>query len=148
MVLKLLKVRKEEPEQIEIRCHEVTDRVREIVTFIKTRQGQLTGIQDGNQYEIPVTDICYVEAVDNRVFLYTGQQVYETRQKLYELEEALSEKYFLRISKSMLLNLMKVKSIKPALNGRFIAILQSGEEIIISRKYVTALKETLKGGVC
>lgn len=148
MVLKLLKIKKEEPEQIEIRCHEVTDQVREIVTFIKTRQGQLTGIQDGNQYEIPVTDICYVEAVDNRVFLYTGQQVYETRQKLYELEEVLREKYFLRISKSMLLNLMKIKAIKPALNGRFMAILQSGEEIIISRKYVPALKETLKGGVC
>ncbi|MBO5241164.1 MAG: LytTR family transcriptional regulator DNA-binding domain-containing protein [Lachnospiraceae bacterium] len=148
MVLKLLKIKKEEPEQIEIRCHEVTDRVREIVTFIKTRQGQLTGVQDGNQYEIPVTDICYVEAVDNRVFLYTGQQVYETRQKLYELEEVLREKYFLRISKSMLLNLMKIKAIKPALNGRFMAILQSGEEIIISRKYVPALKEMLKGGVC
>lgn len=148
MVLKLLKIKKEEPEQIEIRCHEVTDQVREIVTFIKTRQGQLTGIQDGNQYEIPVTDICYVEAVDNRVFLYTGQQVYETRQKLYELEEVLREKYFLRISKSMLLNLMKIKSIRPALNGRFMAILQSGEEIIISRKYVPALKEVLKGGVC
>ncbi len=148
MVLKLLKIKKEEPEQIEIRCHEVTDQVREIVTFIKTRQGQLTGIQDGNQYEIPVTDICYVEAVDNRVFLYTGQQVYETRQKLYELEEVLREKHFLRISKSMLLNLMKIKSIRPALNGRFMAILQSGEEIIISRKYVPALKEMLKGGVC
>ena len=148
MVLKLLKIKKEEPEQIEIRCHEVTDQVREIVTFIKTRQGQLTGIQDGNQYEIPVTDICYVEAVDNRVFLYPGQQVYETRQKLYELEEVLREKYFLRISKSMLLNLMKIKSIRPALNGRFMAILQSGEEIIISRKYVPARKEVLKGGVC
>ena len=148
MVLKLLKIKKEEPEQIEIRCHEVTDQVREIVTFIKTRQGQLTGIQDGNQYEIPVTDVCYVEAVDNRVFLYTNQQVYETRQKLYELEEVLREKYFLRISKSMLLNLMKIKATKPALNGRFMAILQSGEEIIISRKYVPALKETLKGGVC
>jgi DNA-binding LytR/AlgR family response regulator len=48
----------------------------------------------------------------------------------------------------MLLNLMKIKAIKPALNGRFMAILQSGEEIIISRKYVPALKETLKGGVC
>lgn len=147
MVLKLLKIRKEEPEQIEIRCHEVTDQVREIVTFIKSRQGQLTGVQDGSQYEIPVTDVCYVEAVDNRVFLYTGQQVYETRQKLYELEEVLREKHFLRISKSVLLNLMKIKSIRPALNGRFTAILQSGEEIVISRKYVPALKEVLKGGV-
>ena len=65
----------------------------------------------------------------------------------YELENALREKFFLRVSKSLLLNLMKVKAIKPAVNGRFVAILQSGEEIMISRKYVPELKKALKGGV-
>lgn len=148
MQVKLLKITKEQPEQVEIRCHEVTEEVQEIVTFIKTRQGQLTGAQEGKQYEIPVTDICYIEAVDDKVFLYTSKQVYETRQRLYELEELLKEKYFLRISKSMLLNLMKIQAIKPALNGRLTAVLKSGEEIIISRKYVQELKRALKGGVC
>lgn len=148
MQVKLLKIAKEQPEQVEIRCHEVTEEVQEIVTFIKTRNGQLTGVQEGKQYEIPVTDICYIEAVDDKVFLYTSKQVYETRQRLYELEELLKEKYFLRISKSMLLNLMKIQAIKPALNGRLTAVLKSGEEIIISRKYVQELKRALKGGVC
>ena len=147
MDIKLLKIAKEQPEQVEIRCHEITEEIREIVTFIKTRQGQLTGIIEGKQYEVPVRDVCYIEAVDNKVFLYTQKQVYETKQKLYEMEELLQEKFFLRVSKSLLLNLMKVKAIKPALNGRFLAILQSGEEIIISRKYVPALKTALKGGV-
>lgn len=118
------------------------------VTFVKSRQGQLTGIMEGMQYEIPVIDIYYVEAVENRVFLYSSTRVYETRQKLYELEEILKEKYFLRVSKSLLINLMKIQSIKPALNGRFCAILQSGEEIMISRKYVPELKKALKGGEC
>ena len=147
MELKLFKIAKEQAEQIEIRCHEITEEVREIVAFVKTRQGQLTGVQEGKQYEVPVTDILYIETVDNKVFLYTKKQVYETKQKLYELEEILREKYFLRVSKSLLLNLMKVQSIKPALNGRFMAVLQSGEEIIISRKYVPELKKALKGGV-
>lgn len=147
MELKLLKIPKEQAEQIEIRCHEITEEVREIVAFVKTRQGQLTGVQEGKQYEVPVSDILYIEAVDNKVFLYTKKQVYETKQKLYELEDLLREKYFLRVSKSLLLNLMKVQSIKPALNGRFMAVLQSGEEIIISRKYVPELKKALKGGV-
>ena len=57
----------------------------------------------------------------------------------------MREKYFLRVSKSLVLNLMKIKSIKPALNGRYSAILQSGEEVIISRKYVMQLKSALKG---
>ena len=147
MEIKLLKIAKEQPEQMEIRCHEITEEIKEIVTFVKTRQGRLTGIQEDRQFEIPVSEVCYIEAVDNKVFLYTVKQVYETRQRLYELEELLKEKYFLRVSKSLLLNLMKVRAIKPALNGRFNAVLQSGEEIIISRKYVPELKAALKGGV-
>ena len=147
MEIKVLKIAKEQPEQMEIRCHEITEEIREIVTFVKTRQGKLSGVQEEQQFEIPVPEVCYIEAVDNRVFLYTQKQVYETRQRLYELEELLKEKYFLRVSKSVLLNLMKVHSIKPALNGRFAAVLRSGEEIIISRKYVPELKAALKGGM-
>ena len=145
MEIKVFKVGKEKPEEVEIRCHEMTDEVREIVAFVKTRQGQLTGIQEGKQFEIAVTDLLYVEAVDNKVFLYTQKQVYETRQKLYELEELLREKYFLRVSKSLLLNLMKVQSIKPAMNGRMLAVLKGGEEIIITRKYVADLKKAIRG---
>ena len=146
MEIRLLKIAKSQPEQLEIRCHEVTEEIKEIVTFVKTRQGKLTGVLEGQQFEVPVMEVYYIEAVDNKVFLYTKKQIYETRQKLYELEELLKEKYFLRVSKSLLLNLMKVSSIKPALNGRFLAVLQSGEEIIISRKYVPQLKQALKGG--
>lgn len=134
MEIKIFKIKKDQPEQLEIRCHEMTDTIREIVTFVKSRQGQLTGIIEGKQYEIPVTDVYYIEAVDNKMFIYCSKQIYESRQKLYELEEVLKEKHFLRVSKSLLLNLMKVKSIKPALNGRFIGVLQSGEEVMISRK--------------
>ena len=146
MEIKIFKITKEQPEQLEIRCHEITEQVREIVTFVKSRQGQLNGVINGKQYEIPVMDIYYIEAVDSKVFLYSSKKVYETKQRIYELESALREKYFLRVSKSLLLNLMKVKSIKPAVNGRFTAILQSGEEIMISRKYVPELKKALKGG--
>ena len=85
------------------------------------------------------------EIVANRGFIYTKNKVYETKQKLYELEELLRKKHFLRVSKSMLLNLMKVSAIKPALNGRFTAVLYTGEQAVISRKYVPELKKALKG---
>lgn len=145
MEIKILKIARTEPEQLEIRCHEVTEQVKEIVTFVKSRQGQLTGVIEGKQYEVPVSDVYYVEAVDNTVFIYGQAQVYKARQKLYELEGILREKYFLRVSKSLILNLMKIKCIKPAMNGRYSAILKSGEEIVISRKYVPDLKKALRG---
>ena len=101
---------------------------------------------DDRQYELALSDIYYIEAVDNRTFLYCTKQVYETRLKLYELEQLLAGKSFARISKSTIVNLMKIKAIKPALNSRFIAILSNQEEIMITRKYVPVLREKMRGG--
>ena len=145
MQTRITKIDRDKPELLEIHCHKISEEVREIIAFVKSRQGQLTGTADERQYEIAVSDVLYIESVDNRNFIYTKDKVYETRQKLYELEELLKDKHFLRVSKSTLLNLMKVSSIKPALNSRFTAVLFSGEQIVISRKYVPALKQTLKG---
>lgn len=145
MQTKITRIERDKPEILEIRCHEISDEVREIVAFVKSRQGQLTGTADDRMYEIAVSDIFYIESVDNKTFIYCKNREYETKQKLYELEEILREKHFLRVSKSVLLNLMKVSSIKPALNSRFTAVLPSGEQIVISRKYVPELKKALKG---
>ena len=127
MQTRITKIGKDQPEYIEIHCYRISEEVREIIAFVKSRQGQLTGTADDRQYEIAVSDVFYIESVDNKTFIYTKNKVYETRQKLYELEEILKEKRFLRVSKSTLLNLMKVSAIKPALNSRFTAELFSGD---------------------
>lgn len=145
MQTRITKIDKSKPELIEIQCHAVSDEVKEIIAFVKSRQGQLSCVADEKMYEVSVTDILYIETVDNKSFVYTKSNVFETKQKLYELEEILKEKRFVRISKSMLLNLMKVRSIQPALNSRFTAELITGEQVVITRKYVADLKNALKG---
>ena len=145
MDVEIEQVGRERKEQVLIRCHAVTEEVREIAAFVKSRQGSLSGMKDSRQYEIAVSDIYYFESVDGKTFLYTKEQVYETAYRIYELESMLRPKNFLRVSKSMLLNLMKIRSIQSALNGRFAAVLLSGEEVIISRSYVKGLKAALRG---
>ena len=145
MDVQIQQVGKEEKELVLIRCHEVTEEVREIAAFVRSRQGSLSAVSGSKQYEVAVADISYIESVDGRTFLYTDECVYETSHRIYELEEMLKPKHFLRVSKPMLVNLMKIRSIQPALNGRFTAVLRSGEKIIISRNYVKALKKALKG---
>ena len=145
MELNVKRVPNEEPEVLEIRCHKVTDDIEEIISFVKSRQGRLSTMQEGQRVEIPLVDIFYAESVDNRLFVYTAKDNYEVRLKLYELEEMLRGKTFIRVQKGMLLNLMKIKSIKPALSGRYTALLKNGEQIVISRKYVLDLKSALKG---
>lgn len=145
MDVEIEQIGRENKELVLIRCHAVTEEVREIVAFVKSRQGSLSGVKDAKRYEIAVSELYYIESVDGKTFLYTKEQVYETPYRVYELESLLRSKHFLRVSKSMLINLMKIRSIQPAFNGRFTAVLQSGEEVIISRNYVKDLKAALKG---
>ncbi len=139
------KIDRGDRELVLIRCRAVTEEVREIESFVRSRQGRLTGTLDSRKYEIALPELYYIESVDGKTFLYTREQVYETQQRLYELEELLRPKHFVRISKSTLLNLMKLRALRPALNGRMSAVLSSGEELIISRSYVKELKSALKG---
>ena len=144
--MKVTRIPKSETETLEIKCHNVSDEVREIVSFIKSRQGVISGKKDGTICEIPILDVFYFEAVDNRSFVYTASDNYEINMRIYELEEMLGKGSFVRVQKGMILNLLKIKSIKPGLSGRYVALLKNREEVIISRNYVPALKKTLKGG--
>lgn len=67
----------------------------------------------------------------------------EVKEKLYQVEE-LSEMFpFMRISKSMIINLDKIRHISPALGGRFEALLENDEKVIISRQFVPIFKDKL-----
>ena len=146
MDVRLTQIGTEEPELVDIRFWQMTEQVREIASFVRMTQDGIACTMDGKLYRVPVAELLYAEAVDNRVFAYTAADVFEVRMRLYELEQALKGHRFLRISKQTLVNLMKVESIRPALNGRFTIRLQNGEDVIVTRKYVANLKQTLREG--
>jgi DNA-binding LytR/AlgR family response regulator len=101
----------------------------------------LTVYLDNQAYPLPVDEIFYAESVDLKTFIYTNKTVYRSMMKLYELEETLNRNDFLRISKQVIVNVRKIKSVAPAGDSRFQAALTNGEKVIISRQYVPALKE-------
>ena len=143
MDIEVITIGKDQKEFIRIGCHKVDANVAEIVQFVKARQGNVD-VKDGDaQRSIPIMDIYYIESVDNKAFIYLRKDCYESRSRLYEIEDALSGRYFVRVSKSVVVNLMKVESIKPALNGRYMCRLKNGEDVIISRKYVADFKAKL-----
>ena len=143
MEIEICEIGYDKKEYIKIGCHKVDSNVREIVHFIKSRQGSIDVKAGEMKYNIPIVDIFYVESVDDRTFIYLENDCYETAHKLYELEEILNERRFIRISKSVIVNLLKIDCVKPALNGRYMCRLKNNENVIISRKYVPEFKERL-----
>lgn len=81
--------------------------------------------------------------VEGSSFLYCQKEVFSCKQKLYEFEALCIGTMLFRCSKSMILNAGKIDSILPSLSGRFEAVLDNGEKVMISRQYVSALKRLL-----
>lgn len=132
-----------EEEEVIIKCHAISDDVQRLIQKIKLGDNKIVGYIAGGIHLLDTDAIYYFETVDNKVFAYCEKQVYEVKEKLYELENLLEMTSFMRISKSTILNLNKVKSLSPAFGGRFEATLDNGERTIISRQYVPVLKERL-----
>ncbi len=144
MKVRVHKVPNPESEEVVIHCMEITPEVKDIYTYVETRGAQLSGLVDGVIRLFQLKEVLYFEAVDERVFAYTKEHVYEVKMRLYEIEENYGDYCFMRCSKSIVINLMQLEGIRPALNGRFVAQLNNGEQLIINRSYVPKLKAAIK----
>lgn len=124
---------------------EWTEELEDICNYIEGRKSQIIGYSENKEvYQIELDQILYFEAVGELVFAYTKTQMYEIKMRLYQIEEVTKQNMILRVSKSFLVNIRKIKSVRPALNGRFIATMINGEEVLISRQYAKVVSEAIR----
>lgn len=129
--------------QVVIKCKEVDNRVMRLKSHIELFDNKVQAKTESGVCLVEVSDVLYFETVDNRVFLYTEENVMEIKQRLYELESILPDKDFVRISKSQIVNINRIKTLKPEINRTILATMCNGEQLYISRKYVKEFRSVL-----
>ncbi|MDD6481691.1 MAG: LytTR family DNA-binding domain-containing protein [Lachnospiraceae bacterium] len=131
--------------EVNINCSELSEDVERIISAIRMSSKQLVvkNTQSDEDVILDAREIAYAEAIDRKCFIYTKNNVYETSYKLYELEALFSGMKFCRVSKSCLVSLKFISSIKTELNHRLRLTLKNGEAIIVSRQYADNIKEQL-----
>ena len=134
---------KENNMQIIIKCRQIDNEVIRLKSHIELFDSKLSAKKENKLYFINSSDVLYFESVDNHTFLYTTDDVMEINQRLYELENILSDKDFARISKSQIVNINKIQSLKPELNRTILATMCNNEQLSISRKYVKSIRDIL-----
>lgn len=135
----------DESEEIIVKCHQISSELMNLLNAFKAREGAghfLIAYKEAEIHRVNPDAVFYIESVDNKTYLYCEHQVFESKQKLYELE-SLEMQDFFRASKSVIINLSKIKTLIPALSGRLEAVLTNGERVIISRQYVSKMKKIL-----
>lgn len=90
---------------------------------------------DGRVYFVRVPDIDWIETAGNYVRLHTGKTTHLLRESLASLEGRLDAGRFLRIHRTTIANLERLKELQPWFSGEFIAILQDGTKLKVSRGY-------------
>ncbi len=125
---------------------DMSPEIERIVNFIKGEQTKLIGWKDKEQKVIDIKTILYIEAVDSKTFAYTEEDVLKLDYTLTRLENLLNDINFFRCSKSMIINIDKVNSLRSLPSNRIDAQMVNGEHIMISRTYASDFRRILKKG--
>ena len=129
-------------EKAVIRAVAKTDEIQAAINLLESGTSSIAVTKDEQTYVLNIGNIYYIESVDKKTFIYTKDNCYETKYKLYELEKLLNMN-FLRCAKAMIVNIRKIKSVKSDINGRMNARLLNDEAVVIARSYVKDLKKRL-----
>ena len=146
MLLNLIENLSIEKTKVTIECKEKDEQVKKIIDFVEhleEMENSLAASLNGKIYSISINDIFYIEAVDRKTFGYTANEVYELGCKLYEIEEKYKLMDYIRISKSCIVNLKRIHSLKPDFGGKILATMENNEKLYISRQYAPIVKEKL-----
>jgi two-component system LytT family response regulator len=82
-----------------------------------------------------IADIAWVKAGHNNVEIHTDEKAHVVRSTLGVMEQRLRSDMFVRISRSVIINLEKVKELEPLLHGSYTVTLQNGRSLTLSRRY-------------
>lgn len=89
-------------------------------------------------------EIDYVEAAANYVKINVGKQSYLLRKGIGEIAEKLDPALFVRIHRSAIVNVRRIKELQPVNSGEYIVVLKDGKELSCSRGYRAGLQELVE----
>lgn len=128
---------------LSITCKDITPELERLISVFRLADKKLSAKKNGEVHLIELKSVLYVESLERNTFIYTDDDVYESNYRLYELESMLGECNFVRVNKSTLLNLNKIKSIKSDIDRRIRVTLENGYQLIISRSYAEEFKSKI-----
>ncbi len=132
-------------DSVTVRYKQLTPPIKRIIGILRDEGGRFWGRSGDESISFVYDDILYLESVDDKVFVYTPENVLKIEGTLNSFLEEADNEIFFRCSKSMVINVNRVSSLKSLSSNRIDAVMEGGEHIIISRRYASEFRKLLKG---
>lgn len=133
-------------EEVIIRCNTLSE---DVLAIQKAASEVITGRQrfplyhGDTEYYLPLQDILFFETDQRDIYAHTVDNAYQAKNKLYELEQLLPG-YFMRVSKSAILNINQVFSVTHNLSSCLVEFQNTYKQVYVSRFYYKFLKARLE----
>lgn len=125
---------------------EVDQRILAILEELKAGPKYLERLvikSGGRVFFLDTDDIDWIEAEGNYVSVHTGKKSHLLRETISSLESQLDPKQFLRIHRSSIVKIDRIKELQPWFHGEYRVLLQDGTQLTLSRNYRENLQEAL-----
>lgn len=130
--------------EIHVCNHELNGAVRAVAAQIsRAVNDTITGNDVNGIHVLNISEIIRFYAQNQKVYAQNRAGCYSVHYKLYELEEQLDERQFVRVSKSEIVNLKKIRQLDMNLAGTIKIIFSDGTETFTSRRNIPRLKKAL-----
>lgn len=119
---------------LEIHYGDLDKETQDMIAYLESKNA-LMGRKETESRLIQPEEIYYCEIVDRKCYAYLKEEVWQLEEGLAKLTERYEMHGFVRISKSMVVNIFKVKRIRADFNMRMNLVLLNGETVVMSRSY-------------
>lgn len=141
-----MEIDEQSAEEVIIRCRELTPEIRELQKIIREsteNRSSLVFYKGETRVYLSLEEILFFVTEPEGVQAHTAEDDYQTRYRLYELEELLP-RYFMRVSKSTILNTREIFSIEKNLySSSSVMFRHSHKQVYVSRRYYKLLIDKL-----
>lgn len=132
-------------EEVIIRYREMNGQIQAIARMVSGKEGRVKACGEEGYFFIAPEEIFYLESVDGNTFAYLEKKVLRIQEGLGEMALCYEDKGFFRCSKSMVINIFRIRYLKSEPGSRIRATMENGEQVMISRRYAKQLRRVLKG---
>ena len=135
---------KDQPLTVIVEYPEYDKSVDNLINKIKNMSISFTGKSDGKTVSIDISDIYYIENVERKIFLYSKKDIYLYDGSMADIDSSILETDLVRISRTCFMNVSHLKEIMQIKNSHLEAVLDNGEKLIVSRKYLKDIKKIFR----
>lgn len=139
----------------QIEAREIDRLSKRLLALLEQREGErnsskqdyLTRLMikiSGRVVLLKVEEIDFIEADGNYAKLHVGRKAHLLRERMHDLETRLDPAKFVRIHRSVIVNLDRIKEMHPHFNGDYVVVLEDGRQLKLSRSRRENLEDRLK----